>query len=288
MGVPEQKIEQKIEKITNRQVSAIRPLSGGCVGDVYRVVMQSGPDLVAKVGDGQSGLAVEGASLEYLKNLSDLPVPEVLFSDDNLLLMTFLPSTGGLGPGAQAHAGELVANLHLISHENGFGFDSATIIGGLHQPNPWNKNWIDFFRDQRLLYMGRTALDAGNLPGQLMKRLEKFAGDLGRFIQSPEKSSLIHGDMWTGNVLADGGRISGFIDPAIYYADPEIELAFTQMFGTFNDAFFSAYKNIKKINAGFFEERLSIYNLYPLLVHVRLFAGGYVGSVDATLKKFGY
>ncbi|MDH5488549.1 MAG: fructosamine kinase, partial [Rhodospirillaceae bacterium] len=82
--MPEQKIEQKIEKITNRQVSAIRPLSGGCVGDVYRVVMQSGPDLVAKVGDGQSGLAVEGASLEYLKNLSDLPVPEVLFSDDNL------------------------------------------------------------------------------------------------------------------------------------------------------------------------------------------------------------
>ena len=281
-------IEQKIESITNRKVLSKRALSGGCVGDVFQISMQTGPDIVAKVGHGDSGLALEGASLLYLAANSQLPVPEVLFSDDNLLLMTLLPTDGHLGPGAQIHAGQLVAGLHSISHENGFGFDNPTTIGGLAQPNPWNKNWVDFFRDHRLLYMGGEALNAGNLPIQLMQRLENFARDLERFIQSPEKSSLIHGDMWNGNVLASGGRITGFIDPAIYYADPEIELAFTQMFGTFNDSFFETYQTIREIRPGFFEERLAIYNLYPLLVHVRLFAGGYVHSVDRTLKKFGY
>lgn len=281
-------IEQKIEQITKIKVSSLSPLSGGCVGDVYRVIMQTGPDLVVKVGDGASGLMAEGFSLQYLATNAQLPVPDVLFADDNLLLLSFIQSDGTISPGAQRHAGELVARLHLVSHENGFGFDSATTIGGLHQPNPWHKNWVDFFREQRLLYMGRMAMDAGNLPAQLMRRLEKFSGDLDKFIQSPEKSSLIHGDMWTGNVLVNAGRISGFIDPATYYADPEIELAFTQMFGTFGDAFFAEYQNIRKINPGFFEERLSIYNLYPLLVHVCLFAGGYVHSVDGTLKKFGY
>ena len=278
----------QIEKITKRGVRELKPLSGGCVGDVYRVHMENGADLVVKLGQMGSGLELEGYCLDHLSAHGNLPVPDVLFASDEMLLMTYLDSGESIGPGAATHAGELVAHMHLISAEGGFGFEKDTTIGGLHQPNPWNKNWVDFFKQHRLLYMGGVAMEAGNLPSAIFNRLEKFSGNLEKWIESPEKSSLIHGDMWTGNVLVANGRISGFVDPATYYADAEIELAFTQMFGTFNQNFFDAYQNIRPIKPGFFEERLSIYNLYPLLVHVRLFGGGYVNSVDGTLRKFGY
>jgi len=104
----------------------------------------------------------------------------------------------------------------------------------------------------------------------------------------PVRPSLIHGDMWGGNVLAANGMITGFIDPALYFADPEIELAFTTLFSTFGDTFFSRYNEHRPLAPGFFEERRDLYNLYPLLVHVRLFGGSYVDSVDGILRKFGF
>ena len=120
----------------------------------------------------------------------------------------------------------------------------------------------------------------------LRARLETLAGQLERWLTEP-RPALIHGDLWGGNVLAASGRISGFIDPAIYYADAEIELAFSTLFNTFGKAFFSHYNELRPLAPGFFEERRDLYNLYPLLVHVRLFGGGYVGSVERTLKRFG-
>jgi len=104
----------------------------------------------------------------------------------------------------------------------------------------------------------------------------------------PAKPSLIHGDAWTGNILALNDQIIGFLDPAIYFADAEIELAFTTLFGTFGDSFFGRYEEIRPIEPGFLEARLDIYNLYPLLVHVRLFGGSYVSSVERVLKRFGF
>lgn len=281
-------ITDRIADIAGEQPERLSPLSGGCVGDVYRISMPSGRDLVAKVGDAGSGLALEGLMLDYLNEQSDLPVPEVLYAEDDLLLMVLLDTGGGLGAVVQRDAADKVAALHQLTTDRGYGFQCDTVIGGLHQPNPWTARWCDFFRDQRLLYMGREAERVGRLPTALMTRLQRFCEVLERWIKEPDAPSLIHGDMWSGNVLSANGRITGFIDPAIYYADPEIELAFTTLFGTFGDAFFEHYNKLRPIRDGFFEYRRDIYNLYPLLVHVRLFGGSYVSSVDRTLNKFGY
>jgi fructosamine-3-kinase len=110
---------------------------------------------------------------------------------------------------------------------------------------------------------------------------------LPRWLDDGSPPSLVHGDMWTGNVLCKGGRIAAFIDPAVYYADAEIELAFSTLFGTFGEAFFDRYREHRPLQPGFFEARRDLYNLYPLLVHVRLFGGSYVGSVERTLRQFG-
>jgi fructosamine-3-kinase len=175
-----------------------------------------------------------------------------------------------------------------IVRQQHHGLEEPTLIGGLHQPNPWADSWLTFFREQRLLYMGREAVRRGRLPEAIFGRLAEFAAHLDRWLMEPQRPSLIHGDVWTTNVLALGDQVTGFVDPAIYYADPEIELAFITLFGTFARPFFTRYQEIRPLAPGFFEERRDIYNLYPLLVHVTLFGGGYVHSVDETLQQFGY
>jgi len=276
-----------IENLTGSRVQTKEPLSGGCVGDVYKVRLKNGETLVAKVGNSENGLSIEGMMLRYLAQKSELPVPDVLYADENLLLMTWVPSEGTLDRSAQVNAADLVASLHQISNSH-FGFSSDTVIGGLRQINSPSKSWIDFFAQNRLLDMAMRSLDAGYLPTDMLARIEKCSENLSKWLKEPDQPSLIHGDMWAGNVLASHGRISGFIDPAIYFADPEIELAFTTLFSTFGDAFFSRYREHREIQPGFFEERRDLYNLYPLLVHVRLFGGSYVSSIDIILKKLGF
>lgn len=281
-------LSTQIESALGQRPAALRALSGGCIGEVYRVDLAGGRAIVAKVADGLgASLDIEGQMLRYLAQHSRLPVPEVLHSSDTLLLMTFISGDSFLDDAAQRHAAELLADLHGVRGET-FGLDWDTLIGGLPQPNPPTASWLDFFRDHRLLYMGKEAARVGQLPTNFLPRLEKFGARLDRWLSEPEHPSLIHGDMWTTNILAAGGRITGFLDPAIYYAHPEIELAFSTLFNTFDAAFFRRYQELRPIPPGFFEERRDIYNLYPLLVHVRLFGGGYVGSVDRILRHFGF
>lgn len=277
----------RLTAVLNQPITDISPLSGGCIGQVYRVQPAQGAPLVVKVDDGpQPQLDTEGFMLRYLGEHSDLPVPEVVHSTPDLLIMTFLRGGSSFADGAQRHAAELLAALHSISADH-FGLERDTLIGGLHQPNTPAASWLDFFAEQRLLFMARDGVQAGRLPADMRRRVETLASRLDRWLVEPERPSLIHGDVWTTNVLAQGERITGFVDPAIYYADPEIELAFTTLFGTFSQPFFDRYQQLRPIRDGFFEERRDLYNLYPLLVHVRLFGGSYVGSVDRTLRQFG-
>lgn len=281
-------LTKAIESALGVSPASITPLSGGCVAEVYKAQLSDGAMIVAKVDNSREPrLMKEGAMLRYLARHSRLPVPAVLHCADSLLLMEFIEGESSFTTQSQQHAAELLADLHNVSAPQ-FGFDDDTLIGGLHQPNPWTDRWVAFFRDQRLLHMGTEAVDAGRLPRKLFTRLETFAARLELWLSEPIHASLIHGDVWDGNVLARGGRINAFVDPAIYYAHAEIELAFVTLFGTFGADFFERYHAIRPIADGFMEERRDIYNLYPLLVHVRLFGGGYVGSVDRTLSRFGY
>ncbi len=280
-------LNQRLADILGQRPARISPLSGGCVGEVYRVDLANGRSLVAKV-DGSSGAALdkEGWMLHYLATKSALPVPDILHSSPDLLLMSLLPGRSSFDARSEAHAAALLAELHAVTAP-AYGLETDTLIGGLHQPNPWTESWIEFFRQQRLLFMARTAYDAGRLPAHILARVETLAGKLERWLEEPSAPALIHGDIWSGNVLAQSGRVTGFLDPAIYYADSEMELAFITLFHTFGDAFFRRYDELHGIRPGFWETRRDLYNLYPLLVHVRLFGGGYVSSVQRILSQLG-
>jgi len=269
-------------------VRCVRGLSGGCIGDVYRVDLEDGSVCVAKVDEGSNAsLDVEAYMLRYLAEQSSLPVPAVRHGSARLLVMDYIEGDSRFGQAEQRHAAELLAALHAVSAP-AFGLERDTLIGGLHQPNPKMGSWRAFFGEHRLLYMASEANQAGSVSSQLLKRVGRFAEDLDRWISEPPHPSLLHGDVWTTNVLAQGGRITGFIDPAVYYGHPEIELAFTTLFGTFGNAFFERYNELRPIAPGFFEERKDIYNLYPLLVHARLFGSSYAMSVGQILTRHGY
>ncbi len=281
-------LHQEIERVISQPIKHIDSLGGGSFGQVYRVTLGDNKVVVAKVDKHRSAhLDCEGYMLEYLANNSKLPVPQVLYNSKELLIMSFIPGASRFSKRAQENAAELLAGLHKI-HAPSFGLERDTLIGGLHQPNPWTDSWVDFFRMHRLIFMAHEGVCVQRLPSEIYGRIRKFCEHLDKWITEPVGASLIHGDAWAGNILAVDGCITGFIDPAIYYADPEIELAFATLFGTFNEPFFNRYQEIIPLQPGFFEERRDIYNLYPLLVHVRLFGGSYVQDVSSTLRRFGY
>lgn len=273
---------RQVERFTGRKVVASRRLSGGGVGQVHLLDLSNGGKVVAKLGP---GLGVEGWMLRRLAAETRLPVPHVIHDDDSLLLMDYVVAGDPLDDAAQAHAGRLLADLHGHTWHS-FGLDRDTPVGGLVQPNPPSPRWLDFFRDQRLLAMARQALDAGRLPAVAMAGIERLAGRLDRWIDEPAHPALVHGDFWGGNILVRQGRVAAIIDPALYYGHAEMDLAFSTLFGSVGDSFFAAYGEVRPIDPGFFQARRQLYQLYPLLVHVRLFGGAYVGGVEQVLDRF--
>jgi fructosamine-3-kinase len=194
-------------------------------------------------------------------------------------------STGSVDP--EVHAADLLAALHWITAPS-YGLDFDTLIGGLPQVNTRTHSWLDFFREKRLEAMAEQAFVAGRLPSRTRTRLHHLGENLTRWLEEPEAPSLLHGDVWSGNVLTGSEGVVAFLDPAIYYGHPEIELAFITMFSTFGDRFFRRYQEHHRISPGFWETRRDLYNIYPLLVHVRLFGGGYLSEVERTLERFGF
>lgn len=278
-------VEDKVAAALGVSVLTSVPLSGGCIGDVRALDLSDGRRVAVKTGG--HNLDLEGWMLTKLTERSALPVPEVFHAEDGMLVMACIETAGGLTPAVEEDAADHLVKLHRVTGKT-FGLERDTVIGGLHQPNDQNTSWRTFFVEQRLHNMGREAHRAGRLPAATLRRLDTLCGSIGRWIDEPPAPSLLHGDMWTGNVLCNDGRIAGFIDPAIYYGDPEIELAFSTLFGTFGEAFFKRYEEQRPLAPGFFEERRDLYNLYPLLVHVRLFGGSYLTNVEQTLSRFGF
>lgn len=286
MGRP---LEERIEELLGSAILSKAPLGVGFGLAGLILDLQDGRRLAVKMRAGGAGpsLALEGYMLGELARLSDLPVPHVHVSEPDLLVMDFIENDGGaITPAVERDAARLLAALHATPRES-FGYARDTLIGPLPQPNPKHERWIPFFRDYRLMHMAEAAHDEGQLPAPLFGRLEQLAGHLDDYLLEPRFPSLLHGDLWTGNVLVRGDAIAGFVDPAIYCGHPEIELAFTTMFGTFGQAFFDAYDALSPLEPGFHELRRDLYNLYPTLVHVRLFGAGYLSGIERTLKRLG-
>jgi len=179
--------------------------------------------------------------------------------------------------------GQSLAVLH--SHtQPAFGLHFANYIGALPQTNTLTASGYDFFFEQRLLPQAGLALYKGLLSKHTYDAFFRLRDQLPNLLPT-ERPALLHGDLWSGNVLVNETGQPALIDPAVHYGFREAELAFTKLFGGFDQRFYEAYHEAFPLQDGF-DERVAIYNLYPLLVHANLFGAGYVSGVERVLKQF--
>ncbi len=276
-------IAARLSTVVDEQPTAVCELDGGEIGTVYRVEFDTRAPLVVKTSE--TSLSVEATMLTHLAD-AGLPVPEVVHATDDLLVLEHVDGDSTITPEIERDVADHLAALHDVTAP-AYGFECDTLTGSLHQPNPWTESWVDFYRDQRLTYAAGVANEAGKLPASTVERVEALAADLDSLLVEPEAPSLIHGDVWTTNLLASDGELRAFLDPAAYYAHAEIELAYMDWTGTVGDAFFDRYDERRGIDSGF-ESRRDVYVCYPLLSHVYHFGERYLSELDRTLTRLGY
>ena len=231
----------------------------------------------------------EAAGLQLLREAdSGITIPEVIsFSNPTkecpgFLLMEFIDGTNG-STGDSHRFGQELARLHN-NHSDSYGLSYSNYIGSLPQQNNFHDDWISFFINERIDPQMKLAADHQKIGSDTMQKWENLAARLHDLL--PEwQPSLIHGDLWSGNYMFSRDGDAVLIDPAVYYGHPEMDLAFSKMFGGFSSAFYEGYQSVNKLE-GNFSERVDIYNLYPLLVHVNLFGGHYIRSLDRILKNY--
>ncbi len=263
-------------------------VGGGSINDTRMIKTEEG-DFFVKINSASrypQMFEKEAKGLEILKQADVIDIPNVVGfgenNDDAFLILNYIKSSAK-SPGFWTEFGEKLAMLHKNSNEY-FGLDHDNYIGSLHQSNKPHKTWEDFFREERLEPQIEKAYNSGEIDKATIKMFDRFFNKLGE-IFPVEPPSLIHGDLWGGNYMVNETGNPVLIDPAVYYGHREMDLGMSQLFGGFSNEFYRAYDNTFPLEPGW-QKRLDYCNLYPLMVHVNLFGGGYVGSVKTILSKF--
>ena len=276
----------RVAALTGAAVAASTSLTGGDIGLVTRVELADGRIVVAKTArsGGRDTAEAEAAMLVHMHDCG-VRVPAVLAAEPGLLIMEAVPDRGSVRR-AEDDLARVVAQMHGV-RRGAYGFDHDTVFAGDHQDNRAAGDWPSFFADRRLKPMARLAHGAGRLDRALVERVDRLADGLGALLPADPPAALLHGDLWQGNILCDGDRISALIDPALYYGHAEVDLAMLTLFGGVGARFFAAYGDQAPFDATGFAERRDLYNLYPLLFHVKAFGGAYLGQVEDILRRFG-
>lgn len=263
---------QKVADLTGVSEARLERLAGGDLSEVLLVPRGEGPLLVAKGGP---NVAAEAAMLRALAG-AGARVPAVEGEYDTILLIDHVPHDGVMSPNAWADIGEAVAQLHVHRGEV-FGWPVDYALGTVALDNREGRDWVRFWGEQRLL----TASALLDRPWRA--RIETLVRRLGDLIPPDPQPAFLHGDLWAGNILVAGGRLAAFIDPACYHGHAEVDLAMLCLFSKPPEGFWAAYGGRE---AGW-EERLPVYQLFPALVHLRLFGATYAPMVDRLLDALG-
>ncbi|MBK9335386.1 MAG: fructosamine kinase family protein [Lewinellaceae bacterium] len=269
----------------------IRPVRGGDIHQAFRLTGAGGRQWFVKTNtDAQASdmFRTEAQGLALLGASQCIRTPKIYgygCTDDGhaYLLLEYVP------PGYRNRLfweqfGRGLANLHGNTSAV-FGFAHDTFIGRLPQSNTRHDTWAAFYAEERLWPQMLLAREQGYFDSAAEQQLDRLCHNLAWRCPA-EPPALTHGDLWSGNFLCDTDGLPVLIDPAAAFAHREMDLAMSRLFGGFDPAFYAAYSEAWPLENGF-EQRVDIYQLYYLLVHVNLFGGGYADRVRGILEHFG-
>jgi protein-ribulosamine 3-kinase len=270
------------------RLEGFRPCSGGCINNGGKLETTAGAFFIKwnDAGKFPKMFDAEARGLTLMKESDAVDVPSVvgtgIIGTYQFLALEHIESAPA-SPAYWRKLGHQLAALHKISSAF-FGLDHDNYIGSLPQSNTKEKGWVDFFVCQRLEKQIQVAKTQDRIDDVTLKKLEKLCERLPSLLPE-EDPSLLHGDLWSGNIMVNHNGEPTLIDPAVYFGNREVDLAMTHLFGGFNLSFIESYNESFPLVPGF-QERLDLYNLYPLLVHVNLFGGEYLSQVKQVLKSY--
>ena len=279
---------QKVETLTNSRITGFDFAGGGCINRGGRLTTNHGRFFL-KWNDAEKfpGMfAAEARGLSLLRACNCMTVPEVIHEDRangfQFLLLEYIDQQEKAS-GYWKHFGAGLALLHRQSSATS-GLDHTNYIGALPQSNSPASSWVEFFVERRLKAQLHLALKDNKIDHGVYKKFQDLFQKLPSLLPQ-EAPSLLHGDLWGGNLMTDRAGQPCLIDPAVYYGHREVDLAMTQLFGGFDSLFFQSYTGEYPLIPGY-RERFDIYNLYPLLVHLNLFGRAYHSRVVSILEEF--
>jgi fructosamine-3-kinase len=271
--------------------TALAPLGGGDINDAYRAELTHGQRVFVKVNARapRGMFSAEARGLAWLAEAGALRVPRVLGVSGErdegpeafLVLELIEPAR------RRADFDEALGRGLAALHRHGapaFGLDHPNFIGRLPQDNTPAQDWPSFYRERRLLPQLRMAEARGLATTRMRRGFDRLFDQLVALVGPSEPPARLHGDLWGGNLHVDEGGAPCLIDPAVYGGHREMDLAMMRLFGGFGARVFDAYAEACPLADGH-SERVPLYQLYPLMVHVNLFGSSYVGSAEAALSK---
>ena len=271
------------------RVAGRSSVAGGCISGGSRLELTDGSSLFLKRSStlpvGMFAAEAEGLMLLQNDHIR-VPRPYGWGSDAgaSFLLMEYVDSAPR-SPDYDRALGRGLARLHRERTESlaGLGFDNY--IGSTPQRNTRCDSWIEFFAIHRLSFQAELARSGGLLDAGTAAEIERLIGRLGELLPDTERKSLIHGDLWGGNVMTGPDGLPALIDPAVYFGHREADVAMTELFGGFSRAFYAEYNNEWPLDSGY-AKRSDLYNLYHMMNHLNIFGGSYLGSVRSIVRRY--
>ncbi|MGI8905165.1 MAG: fructosamine kinase family protein [Candidatus Sumerlaeaceae bacterium] len=276
------------------RISASRTARGGSINSAVHLECSNGMHLFLKYNDEAPAdmFQKEARGLQLLASANSIRVPAVYYTTPADAPQQFLLLEDVLAQGPERSSksafmslGAGLAGVHrMTSHL--YGLDQHNYLGPTRQPNNVSDNWASFFVEHRLQYILDLMAERGCDQTELTV-FRDFVPAVQELLDEriPEPPSLVHGDLWGGNVLHTRSREPVLIDPALYYGDREVDIAMTRLFGGFSNEFYADYEAAYPLTEGW-RERQDVYNLYHLLHHALLFGGGYLTQASNIVKRY--
>ncbi len=277
-----------LSNLIGSNINKIQSVSGGDISAAF-LLQTNQNNYFLKVNSKPWALDMfkaEAKGLKAILNSNAIATPNVIafntFGNEAFLLMDYVETKRASSTDLEIF-GRQLAHLHLVT-SNEFGFDDNNFIGSLHQSNKKHKTWNDFYIEERLITQLQLAETRGLLKHSEILKTELMKNICNDYFKDI-RPSLLHGDLWSGNYFISLGGMPILIDPAVYFGHSEVDIAMSKLFGGFGATFYQAYHEIIPEDE-FTKNRIELYQLYYLLVHLNLFGRSYYGSVKSILNKY--